>query len=89
MASRATRGRWKTPAAAEAAASHSNTPVHHRAQTQASKSAGATRASAWMAGKATPIQGWEADVSQVAEGRLRARRTDPPPPADLRVLFER
>jgi outer membrane lipoprotein LolB len=43
----------------------------------------------WLAGKPTPIQGWEADVSQVAEGRLRARRTDPPPPADLRVLFER
>lgn len=43
----------------------------------------------WLAGKATPIAGWEADVSQVNEGRLRARRSDPPPPADLRVLFER
>jgi outer membrane lipoprotein LolB len=43
----------------------------------------------WLAGKATPIQGWDADVSQVAEGRLRARRTAPPPPADLRVVFER
>jgi outer membrane lipoprotein LolB len=43
----------------------------------------------WLGGKPTPISGWEPDVSQVADGRLRARRTDPPPPADLRVLFER
>jgi outer membrane lipoprotein LolB len=43
----------------------------------------------WLGGKPTPIAGWQPDVSQVAEGRLRARRTDPPPPADLRVLFER
>ena len=43
----------------------------------------------WLAGKATPIEGWEADVSQVADGRLRARRTAPPPAADLRVVFER
>lgn len=43
----------------------------------------------WLAGKPTPVPGWEADVTQVAEGRLRARRTDPPPPADLRVVFER
>jgi outer membrane lipoprotein LolB len=43
----------------------------------------------WLAGKAATIEGWEADVSQVAEGRLRARRTAPPPPADLRVVFER
>lgn len=43
----------------------------------------------WLAGKATAVPGWEVDVSQVAEGRLRARRTTPLPPADLRVLFER
>ncbi|HEX2546955.1 MAG TPA: lipoprotein insertase outer membrane protein LolB [Ramlibacter sp.] len=43
----------------------------------------------WLAGTATPVPGWEADVTQVAEGRLRARRTAPPPPADLRVVFER
>jgi outer membrane lipoprotein LolB len=41
----------------------------------------------WLGGKATPVPGWEPDVSQVAEGRLRARRTDPPPPADLRLVF--
>ena len=43
----------------------------------------------WLAGKPTPVQGWEPDVSQVEQGRLRARRTAPPPAADLRVLFER
>ena len=43
----------------------------------------------WLAGKPTPVEGWEADVAQVAEGRLRARRTAPPPAADLRVVFER
>ena len=43
----------------------------------------------WLAGKSTPVAGWEADVTQVADGRLRARRSDPPPPTDLRVVFER
>jgi outer membrane lipoprotein LolB len=42
----------------------------------------------WLAGKATPVEGWQADVSQVAEGRLRARRVEPPPAADLRVAFD-
>ena len=43
----------------------------------------------WLAGKDTAVPGWQPDLSQVAEGRLRARRTDPPPPADLRLVFER
>jgi outer membrane lipoprotein LolB len=43
----------------------------------------------WLGGKATSIAGWEADVSQVAEGRLRARRSEPPPLADLQVLLDR
>jgi outer membrane lipoprotein LolB len=43
----------------------------------------------WLAGRATPVEGWEVDVSQVSDGRLRARRTAPPPPADLRLVFER
>ena len=43
----------------------------------------------WLAGKATPVEGWEVDVTQAAEGRLRARRNAPPPAADLRVVFER
>ena len=43
----------------------------------------------WLAGKATAVPGWEPDLSQVDQGRLRARRTDPPPPADLRLVFEK
>jgi outer membrane lipoprotein LolB len=43
----------------------------------------------WLAGRATAVPGWQVDLSQVAEGRLRAQRTAPPPPADLRLVFER
>lgn len=43
----------------------------------------------WLAGVQTPVPGWQPDLSQVAQGRLRARRVDPPPAADLRVAFER
>lgn len=42
----------------------------------------------WLAGKATPVPGWTADLSQLAQGRLRAHRTEPPPPADLRLILE-
>jgi outer membrane lipoprotein LolB len=42
----------------------------------------------WLAGVATPVPGWQPDLSQVAQGRLRARRVDPPPLADLRVAFD-
>jgi outer membrane lipoprotein LolB len=43
----------------------------------------------WLAGRPAEVPGWQVDLSQVAEGRLRAQRSDPPPPADLRVIFER
>lgn len=43
----------------------------------------------WLAGQPTAVPGWQADVSDVGQGRLRARRTDPPPAADLRVVFEK
>lgn len=43
----------------------------------------------WLAGVPTQVPGWQADLSGRAEGRLRARRTDPPPSADLRIAFER
>lgn len=42
----------------------------------------------WLAGKATEVPGWSVDLSQVGQGRLRARRAEPPPAADLRVLFD-
>ncbi len=43
----------------------------------------------WLAGRATEVPGWQVDVSQVGEGRLRAQRAAPPPVADLRIAFER
>lgn len=42
----------------------------------------------WLEGKPTEVPGWRVDVSQVAQGRLRAQRSTPPPLADLRVAFE-
>jgi outer membrane lipoprotein LolB len=42
----------------------------------------------WLDGRATEVPGWQVDLSQVAQGRLRAQRSVPPPAADLRVAFE-
>ena len=43
----------------------------------------------WLEGVNTPVPGWDADLSQLAEGRLRAQRREPPPQADLRVVLDR
>lgn len=43
----------------------------------------------WLSGSNTPVTGWEADLSQLAEGRLRARRVSPLPVAELRVAIEK
>jgi len=43
----------------------------------------------WLRGTNTPVAGWQADLSQLAQGRVRARRLDPRPAADLRVVLER
>lgn len=43
----------------------------------------------WLAGVDTPVPGWQADLSQLAAGRLHAQRHDPPPQADLRVVLDR
>jgi outer membrane lipoprotein LolB len=42
----------------------------------------------WLRGVNTPVPGWEADLSQLAQGRLHARRLAPPPQADLRVALD-
>jgi outer membrane lipoprotein LolB len=41
----------------------------------------------WLRGANTPVPGWKADLSQLAQGRLHAERLDPPPHADLRVIL--
>lgn len=43
---------------------------------------------AWLHGEAEPAEGWQADLSQLADGRLRAQRLDPAPLADLRLLLD-
>lgn len=43
----------------------------------------------WLRGVATPVAGWKPDLTQLAQGRISATRTDPQPQADLRVILER
>jgi len=42
----------------------------------------------WLQGTPTPVPGWQPDLTQLPQGRLRAQRSDPPPVADLRVVLE-
>lgn len=44
---------------------------------------------AWLAGDNVRVAGWSADLSQLAQGRLTARRTDPPPVTELRLVLEK
>ncbi len=44
---------------------------------------------AWLRGEAAVAPGWQADVSRHAEGRITAQRSDPLPPAQLRIVLER
>ena len=41
----------------------------------------------WLGGKNTAADGWEADLSQQAEGRISASRTLPQPRSDLRIVL--
>ena len=43
----------------------------------------------WLDGRDAQISGWKAELGQLAQGRLQARREAPLPRADLRVVFER
>ncbi len=42
----------------------------------------------WLAGRPHPLPGWEVDLAEQPQGRLRARRLDPAPLADLRLLWQ-
>lgn len=42
----------------------------------------------WLAGRDVVAAGWQADLSQLANGRLTARRTQPEPAAELRLILE-
>lgn len=43
----------------------------------------------WLQGVNTPVPGWQADLSQLATGRLVARRSAPTPAAELRLALEK
>jgi len=42
---------------------------------------------AWLAGHDVPVNGWQVDLSRQAEGRITARRLNPLPTAELRIVF--
>lgn len=44
---------------------------------------------AWLAGDNVQAAGWRADLTQHADGRITARRTDPTPVAELRLVLEK
>ena len=43
---------------------------------------------AWLRGQPVSVQGWEADLSRQAEGRISARRLQPLPVTTLQLQFE-
>ena len=43
---------------------------------------------AWLQGQPANVKGWTADLSRHGEGRIVAKRSDPPPQADLRVVLD-
>ena len=42
----------------------------------------------WLQARPTPAQGWEADLQDLPQGRLRAQRVQPAPTAQLRIVLE-
>lgn len=44
---------------------------------------------AWLTGDDKKAAGWSADLSQHANGRITARRTEPTPVAELRLVLEK
>ncbi len=42
----------------------------------------------WIEGRATTHAGWQADLSALDQGRIVARRQQPAPPAQMRILLD-
>lgn len=42
----------------------------------------------WLAGEQTPGDGWAADLTGLADGKIVARRTAPVPAVEMRLVFE-
>lgn len=43
----------------------------------------------WLEGTNTSVNGWTADLSQQAGGRISAKRSNPAPQADLRIVLDK
>ncbi len=43
---------------------------------------------AWLQGDSASVSGWSADLSRQGEGRITAKRVQPAPQADLRVVLD-
>ena len=43
---------------------------------------------AWLQGDSANVSGWSADLSRHGEGRISAKRAQPTPRADLRVVLD-
>ena len=42
----------------------------------------------WLEGRATTHAGWQVDLSALEQGRIVARREQPAPPAQIRILLD-
>ena len=42
----------------------------------------------WIEGRATPHAGWQADLSALDQGRIMARREQPAPAAQMRIVLD-
>lgn len=42
----------------------------------------------WLAGENVPAAGWQADLRELPNGRLAARRSAPPPAVEMRLVLE-
>lgn len=43
---------------------------------------------AWLQGQPHAAQGWQADLSQYSQGRIRAQRLQPLPQAQLKIILQ-
>ncbi|MFM8624774.1 MAG: lipoprotein insertase outer membrane protein LolB [Betaproteobacteria bacterium] len=43
----------------------------------------------WLEGRPTEVLGWQPDLSGLSQGRLQARRSEPGPAVELRIVLER
>ena len=44
---------------------------------------------AWLRGESTRVSDWSADLSRQSEGRIEAKRVQPAPQVDLRIVLDR